>query len=108
VVRLSIFHAVELDSKYQFIYFSQLLKDYNFNMHNCSIYKVRSTYRAKLQDKFLIRNLIRLAEVWMDDYKQYFYSMIFNQLVRTRLFNEYLVNNLFHRKTLEMCQQDIN
>jgi len=34
-----------------------------------------------MQDSFLKRNLVRLAETWMDEYAQYYYQRIGYQLV---------------------------
>jgi len=45
------------------------------------IYKERNTYRETMQDSFLKRNLVRLAETWMDEYAQYYYQRIGYQLV---------------------------
>jgi len=46
------------------------------------LYKHRYTYRKDLKDAFLKGNLIRVAEVWMDEYAKYFYQVIGYDLVK--------------------------
>jgi len=39
------------------------------------------TYRDELQDNFLQRNILRVVDVWMDEYAKYYYQMIGYNLV---------------------------
>ena len=49
--------------------------------HVGHIFRKRSPYRWRTGVNVLKRNSIRLAEVWMDDYKKYYYERIGNDLV---------------------------
>uniref|UniRef100_T1KB10 Polypeptide N-acetylgalactosaminyltransferase n=1 Tax=Tetranychus urticae TaxID=32264 RepID=T1KB10_TETUR len=48
--------------------------------HVGHIFRSRSPYKWKTGVNVLVRNSIRLAEVWMDDYKKYYYQRIGNNL----------------------------
>ncbi|VDM60112.1 unnamed protein product [Angiostrongylus costaricensis] len=48
--------------------------------HVGHVFRKRSPYKWRSGVNVLKRNSIRLAEVWLDDYKQYFYERINNQL----------------------------
>ncbi|KAJ1364037.1 Polypeptide N-acetylgalactosaminyltransferase 5 [Parelaphostrongylus tenuis] len=48
--------------------------------HVGHVFRKRSPYKWRTGVNVLKRNSIRLAEVWLDDYKQYFYERINNQL----------------------------
>uniref|UniRef100_A0AC34RJB3 Polypeptide N-acetylgalactosaminyltransferase n=1 Tax=Panagrolaimus sp. JU765 TaxID=591449 RepID=A0AC34RJB3_9BILA len=48
--------------------------------HVGHIFRKRSPYKWRTGVNVLKRNSIRLAEVWLDDYKQYYYERINNQL----------------------------
>lgn len=50
--------------------------------HVGHIFRKRSPYKWRTGVNVLKRNSIRLAEVWLDDYKTYYYERINNQLVR--------------------------
>ena len=49
--------------------------------HVGHIFRKRSPYKWRTGVNVLKRNSIRLAEVWLDEYKQYYYERINNQLV---------------------------
>ena len=48
--------------------------------HVGHIFRKRSPYKWRSGVNVLRRNSIRLAEVWMDDYKKYYYDRIGNDL----------------------------
>ncbi|CAB3401455.1 unnamed protein product [Caenorhabditis bovis] len=48
--------------------------------HVGHVFRKRSPYKWRTGVNVLKRNSIRLAEVWLDDYKQYYYERINNQL----------------------------
>lgn len=48
--------------------------------HVGHIFRKRSPYKWRTGVNVLKKNSIRLAEVWLDDYKQYYYERINNQL----------------------------
>jgi polypeptide N-acetylgalactosaminyltransferase len=50
--------------------------------HVGHIFRDRSPYKWRSDVDVLKRNLVRLAEVWMDDYKKYFYERFNYELVR--------------------------
>lgn len=50
--------------------------------HVGHIFRSRSPYKWRSGVNVLKRNSIRLAEVWMDEYKKYYYQRIGNDLVR--------------------------
>lgn len=54
--------------------------------HVGHIFRSRSPYKWRSGVNVLKRNSIRLAEVWMDEYKKYYYQRIGNDLVRFRSF----------------------
>jgi len=60
--------------------------------HAGHVFRKKSPYMAKLSPSgrgSLKRNSIRLAEVWMDDYKKLFYQRIGDELV-----SHYVINSL--------------
>ena len=50
--------------------------------HVGHIFRKRSPYKWRSGVNVLRRNSVRLAEVWMDEYKHYFYDRINHELVR--------------------------
>ena len=48
--------------------------------HVGHVFRDRSPYKWKPGTNILRRNLVRLAEVWLDDYKQVYYDRINNNL----------------------------
>ncbi len=52
--------------------------------HVGHIFRKRSPYKWRSGVNVLRRNSIRLAEVWLDDYKKYYYDRIGHDLVRQR------------------------
>ncbi|KJH41500.1 glycosyltransferase, group 2 family protein [Dictyocaulus viviparus] len=48
--------------------------------HVGHVFRKRSPYKWRSGVNVLKRNSVRLAEVWLDDYKQYYYERINNQL----------------------------
>jgi len=48
--------------------------------HVGHIFRKRSPYKWRTGVNVLKRNSIRLAEVWLDEYKEYYYERINNQL----------------------------
>jgi len=54
--------------------------------HVGHIFRKRSPYKWRSGVNVLKRNSIRLAEVWLDEYKSYYYERINNQLVRCCFF----------------------
>ena len=48
--------------------------------HTCIIFRKRSPYKWRSGVNVLRRNSIRLAEVWLDDYKKYYYDRIGHDL----------------------------
>lgn len=59
----------------------------------------RSPYKWRSGVNVLKRNSVRLAEVWLDEYKQYYYERINNQLVCASLTIAYEYDS---RETLVM------
>ena len=51
--------------------------------HVGHIFRKRSPYKWRTGVNVLRKNSVRLAEVWMDEYKHYYYDRIGNDLVRT-------------------------
>ena len=51
--------------------------------HVGHVYRKKSPYAAEITSSVLRRNLVRLAEVWMDDYKKHYYRQINYKLVST-------------------------
>ena len=49
--------------------------------HVGHVFRKRSPYKWRTGVNVLKRNSVRLAEVWLDDYKQYYYERINNQIV---------------------------
>lgn len=49
--------------------------------HVGHIFRKRSPYKWRSGVNVLKRNSVRLAEVWLDDYKKYYYERINNNLV---------------------------
>jgi polypeptide N-acetylgalactosaminyltransferase len=49
--------------------------------HVGHIFRKRSPYKWRTGVNVLRKNSIRLAEVWLDDYKKYYYERIGNDLV---------------------------
>ena len=49
--------------------------------HVGHVFRKRSPYIEKTGTSVLRKNLVRLAEVWMDEYKQNYYDRIGNDLV---------------------------
>ena len=50
--------------------------------HVGHIFRKRSPYKWRSGVNVLRKNSVRLAEVWMDEYKHYYYDRIGNDLVR--------------------------
>lgn len=57
--------------------------------HVGHIFRKRSPYKWRSGVNVLKRNNIRLAEVWLDDFSQYYYQRIGNEKVRPRRFFSY-------------------
>ena len=83
--------------------------------HVGHIFRKRSPYKWRSGVNVLRRNSVRLAKVWMDDYAQYYYDRIGNDLVcieffllTSALINKMKLENVFtiHRVTLEMSQTE--
>ena len=55
--------------------------------HVGHIFRKRSPYKWRSGVNVLRKNSVRLAEVWMDEYKHYYYDRIGNDLVRECHFN---------------------
>jgi len=51
--------------------------------HVGHIFRSRSPYAWRTGSNVLKKNSVRLAEVWMDEYKKYYYERLNNDLVRT-------------------------
>ena len=51
--------------------------------HVGHIFRKRSPYKWRTGVNVLRKNSVRLAEVWMDEYKHYYYDRIGNDLVST-------------------------
>lgn len=51
--------------------------------HVGHIFRKRTPYKWRENVNVLQKNNIRLAEVWLDEYKQYYYDRIGNNLVST-------------------------
>ena len=49
--------------------------------HVGHIFRSRSPYKWRTGENVLKKNTVRLAEVWMDDYKQYYFERFNNDLV---------------------------
>ena len=50
-----------------------------------SVCRKRSPYKWKEGENVVVKNSVRVAEVWMDDYKHYYYERINNDLVSLSL-----------------------
>ena len=50
--------------------------------HVGHVFRKRSPYTWDLKRNALKRNLVRLAEVWLDEFKEYYYMRINHDLVR--------------------------
>lgn len=50
--------------------------------HVGHVFRKRSPYKWGAKRNSLQKNLVRLAEVWLDDFKEYYYMRINNNLVR--------------------------
>ena len=48
--------------------------------HVGHIFRKRSPYKWRSNVNVVVRNSVRLAEVWLDEYKEYYYNRIGNQL----------------------------
>ena len=70
--------------------------------HVGHIFRKRSPYKWRSGVNVLRRNSIRLAEVWLDDYKKYYYERIGNDLVSSKR-RVYCANNFFSFDFL-MCE----
>ena len=57
--------------------------------HVGHIFRKRSPYKWRSGVNVLRKNSVRLAEVWMDEYKHYYYDRIGNDLVRKCHFNPF-------------------
>lgn len=53
--------------------------------HVGHIFRKRSPYKWRTGVNVLRRNSVRLAEVWLDDYKKYYYERIGNELVLNQI-----------------------
>jgi len=51
--------------------------------HVGHIFRTRNPYASHSGPGFLKKNSIRVAEVWLDDYKNYYYDRLGFNLVRT-------------------------
>ena len=56
--------------------------------HVGHIFRERSPYSWKAGENVLVKNNIRLAEVWMDEYKSIYYERISNNLVSRTISSE--------------------
>lgn len=73
--------------------------------HVGHIFRSRSPYKWRTGVNVLKRNSIRLAEVWMDDYKKYYYQRIGNEKVSAQ--KDYLRSlpskKVFPRSIIQFC-----
>ena len=52
--------------------------------HVGHIFRKRSPYAWRTGENVVKKNSIRVAEVWMDEYRHYYYERFGNDLVRRR------------------------
>jgi len=62
--------------------------------HVGHIFRKRSPYKWRSGVNVLRRNSVRLAEVWMDEYAQYYFQRIGNDKVREKTINFKIVAKL--------------
>ena len=73
--------------------------------HVGHIFRKRSPYKWRSGVNVLRKNSVRLAEVWMDEYKHYYYDRIGNDLVRECHFNLFTmtITYLFLLPYIHIC-----